>query len=103
MLPRMRSRSTSIASGNNCLIVALRCKSTPFAVLDTSYPRKRRNDFIQIHLFESANARSLWVDAEQCLALDVLPPPCVGGTQTPFSGMSPIVPRVPAGREMFGH
>src|SRR6516165_9994007 len=29
--------------------------------------------------FESANARPLWADAEQCRALDVLPPPCVGG------------------------
>lgn len=52
MSPRMRSRSTSIASGNNCPIIAPRCKSTPFAVWDTSYPRKRRYDFIQIHLLE---------------------------------------------------
>src|SRR5260370_33323050 len=52
MSPRMRSRSTSIASGNHWPIMAPRWKFIPFAVSDASYARKRRHDFIQIHLLE---------------------------------------------------
>src|SRR6266496_3091306 len=50
MSPRMRSRSTSIGFANSCRSAAPRCKSIPFAASDTSFPRKRRRDFIQIDL-----------------------------------------------------
>src|SRR4030095_192080 len=50
MSPQMRWRSTSIACANSCPSAAPRCKSIPFAASDTSFPRKRRRDFVQVDL-----------------------------------------------------